>query len=136
VYSLFIRISALVSGTVAVASCATYDTAAPGITAEEMSVLVSEYCWQPNAQPPHYTSEGLDALLRASADPTLDGARSEAQTSRLAVALAAVGDQRFAEALSQQSYRVKHMVAFFISDLWKRHGFHYPRTEAVLQKYT
>src|SRR5262245_37885766 len=134
-YSHGIMSAVLLSGTVVVAGCATHDAAAPGISSQEMRVLVSDYYWQPNMPAPRYTSNQLDALLRASADPTLDGERSEAQTSRLVVALASVGDERFAEALSLQSVRVKHMVAFFISVLWKRDGLHYPRTEAVLQKY-
>ncbi|HEU5245750.1 MAG TPA: hypothetical protein VFU09_01535 [Candidatus Udaeobacter sp.] len=104
------------------------NAAASGISAEEMHVLVGNYYWKRDLSAPSYTSAQPDMLLRASANPTLDGERAEAQTSRLAVALACVGDEKFAEALSRQSDRVKHMVAFFISTLWTRFDLRYPRT--------
>ena len=135
-YLRVIRIAIVVTNAAALVGCATRDAPAPGISAAEMQVLVSDYYWKRDLRTPAYSAAQLDALLRASADPTLDGARSEAQTTRLVVALASVGDQTFAAALSHQSKRVKHMVGFFISGLWTRHGLHYPQTQAVLQKYT
>ena len=119
---------------VMLAACGTYSAAAPGISPDEARALVAGYYWQPRAQPSSYTPEHLDALLRRSGDPALDGEYAEAQASRLAVALASVGDKKFAEALSSQSTEVKRMVGLFISPLWTRYGLHYPRTQAVLQK--
>ena len=119
---------------VMLAACGTYSAAPPGISPDETRALVAGYYWQPRAQPSSYTPEQLDALLRRSGDPTLDGEYAEAQASRLAVALVSVGDKKFAEALSRQSTEVKRMVGLFISPLWTRYGLHYPRTQAVLQE--
>ena len=135
-YSHIINIAVVVINAVALVGCATHDAAAPGLSAAEMRVLVSDHYWNRDLPTPTYSAAQLDALLRASADPTLDGERSEAQTTRLVVALASVGDQKFAEALSRQSKRVKHMVGFFISGFLTRHNLRYPRTQLVLQKYT
>ena len=131
-YSHIINLALIVTNTAVLVGCATCDVAAPGISPAEMQVLVSDYYWKRDLPAPTYSAAQLDALLRASADPTLDGARSEAQMTRLVVAIASVGDQKFAEALSRQPKRVKHMVGFFISGLWTRHDLHYPRTQAVL----
>jgi hypothetical protein len=123
----------VVTGCVALAVKPTDDSAAPGISPDEMQVLVSVYYWQRDLPAPKYTSEQLDRLLRASADPTLDGERAESQASRVAVALTSVGDDRFSLALSRQPASVKRAVAHEIHYMWTRHHLHYPKTERVLQ---
>jgi hypothetical protein len=101
-----------------------------------MQVLVSDYYWHAGTPPPRYTSEQLDALLRRSADPTLDGGNAEQQASRVAVALAAVGDDQFSQILAYQHPNVKRAVAREVRYLWTNHGLHYPKTEALLRPYT
>jgi hypothetical protein len=136
VYSRIIQIVVGVASTAAFAGCATREAAAPGISSDEMRVLVSDYYWKRDLPEPKYTAAQLDALLRASADPTLDGARAEMQASRVAVALASVGDAAFSQALMRQSVSVKRAVAREIVYLWSRHSLHYPKTQALLQPYT
>ena len=99
-------------------------------------MLVSDYYWHAGTPPPRYTSEQLDALLRRSADPTLDGGNAEQQASRVAVALAAVGDDQFSQILAYQHPNVKRAVAREVRYLWTNHGLHYPKTEALLRPYT
>jgi hypothetical protein len=136
VYSRIIELAAVVSSTFALAGCASYRDAAPGINRDEMRVLVSHYHWSPDLGAPTYTRRQLDALLRASADVTLKGERGDAQESRLAVALAFVGDDTFAEALAQQPETVRHAVACYISDLCFLYGLHYPKTKELLRAHT
>jgi len=133
VYSRIAKSLLVVTGSVALAGKPTHDPAAPGISPDEMQVLISVYYWQRDLHAPKYTSEQLDRLLRASADPTLDGERAESQASRVAVALASVGDDRFSEALSRHPASVKRAVARDIHYMWKRYHMHYPKTERALQ---
>jgi len=136
VYSRIAKSVLVVNGCVALAGNPTDDPAAPGISPGEMQVLISVYYWQRDLPAPKYTSEQLDRLLRASADPTLDGERAESQASRVAVALASVGDDRFSQALSRQPASVKRAVAREIHYMWTRYHMHYPKTERVLPPYT
>lgn len=135
-YSRLVLLAAEVSSATALLGCATRDAAAPGINAQEMQVLVSEYYWHADAPPPRYTSEQLDALLRRSADSSLDGANAEQQASRVAVALTVIGDDRFSQALAHQSPKVKRAVAYEIQYFWTNTSLHYPKTEALLRPYT
>jgi len=118
------------------ASCSTYFAAASGISPDEIRVLVSTYYWQPGQKPFTYTAEQLDALLRRSTDPTLDGDTAEGETAALVWALATVGDGIFSQALARQSEAVKRAVARDVSYLWTHFKLHYPKTERVLQPYT
>jgi hypothetical protein len=136
VYSRIAKSVLVVTGCVALAGNPTDDPAAPGISPDEMQVLISVYYWQRDLPVPKYTSEQLDRLLRASADRTLDGERAESQASRVAVALASVGDDRFSHALSRQRASVKRAVTREIHYMWTRYHMHYPKTERVLQPYT
>lgn len=124
------------SGTTALLGCATRDVAAPGINVQEMQVLIADYYWHAGTPPPRYTSEQLDALLRCSADPTLDGGNAEQQASRVAVALAVAGDEQFSQVLVHQPQNVRRAVAHEIRYLWTNHHLHYPKTEALLRPYT
>jgi heme/copper-type cytochrome/quinol oxidase subunit 2 len=134
-YSRILVAAVAVTSLTALAACATHDAGAPRISDQEMQVLVSDYYWQRDLPVPRYTSEQLDELLRASADPTLDGERAESQASRVAVALVSVGDERFSQALSDQPASVKRAVAREIHYMWTRHHLHYPKTKRVLQPY-
>jgi hypothetical protein len=134
-HSRIAKLVLVVTASVAMAGKPTHDPAPPGISPDEMQVLISVYYWQRDLPAPNYTSEQLDQLLRASADPTLDGERAESQASRVAVALASVGDERFSQALSHQPGSVKHAVAREIHYMWTEHHLHYPKTQRVLQPY-
>ena len=120
----------------ALVSCTTYTDAGPRISQAERHVLVTDYYWRPDAPPRAYTEAQLDALLRASADPTLDGEDAEAQTSRVVLALASVGDEAFAQSVANQPESVRRVIARDVAPLWRRYGLHYPRTQSVLQPYT
>src|SRR5215471_5361902 len=126
-YSHIAKFVLVVTPCVALAGEPTHDPAAPGISPDEMQVLISVYYWQRDLQAPKYTSEQLDRLLHASADPMLDGERAESQASRVAVALASMGDDRFSQALSRQSASVKRAVAREIHYMWTRYHMHYPK---------
>ncbi len=101
-----------------------------------MRVIVAQYYWPAGHKPFTYTIEQLDALLRRSADPTLDGEYAEAQISAVVWALVSVGDDTFGQAVGRQPASVKRAVARDVSELWRRYGLHYPKTERVLQPYT
>lgn len=135
-YSRHVHIAVAVSSTTALLGCATRDAAAPGVSAQEMQVLVSDYYWHAGTPLPRYTPEQLHGLLRRSADPTLDGANAEQQASRVAVALAVVGDEQFSHVLAQERPSVKRAVTREIRYLWTNHGLHYPKTEELLRPYT
>lgn len=98
-------------------------------------MLTFDYDWRPPLFTPKYSSDQLDKLLRASADPKLGGDRAEAQASRVAVALASVGDSRFARALAHQPANIQRAVARQIHYLWTRDRLHYPETEALLKPF-
>jgi len=132
-YSRFFLYPVAVSILSALAGCATQDVAAPGISPKEMNVLVSSYYYQVVPHEPRYTSEQLDELFRASDNPTLDGEAAELQTARVTIALASVGDERFSQALSRHSARIKRAVARDIQHMWTLYHLHYPKTERVLQ---
>ena len=125
----------LALGSTVLTSCSTLDVPAsrPGMSHRETETLIKTYYWQRKFPVPSYTDEALDALLAASADPTLDGERAEVQASAVAVALTVVGDQRFAHSLSQQPATVRHRVGAWISDLWTHHQLRYPQTQALLK---
>ena len=115
--------------------CSTFDppAARPGLSRRETEALIKTYYWKREFPTPSYSDKALDALLASSADPTLDGERAELQASAVAVALAAIGDARFAHSLSRQTEAVRHAVARDISLLWRRYGLHYPRTQSLLE---
>jgi hypothetical protein len=135
-YSRVTELTAVAASTFALAGCASYRDAAPGINRDERYVLVSHYRWSPDLGAPTYTRRQLDALLRASADVTLKGERGDAQESRLAVALAVLGDDTFAEAVAQQPQTVRSAVACYMSDLCFLSGLHYPKTKELLRAHT
>src|SRR5438046_7123481 len=119
-YSRMLVVAAAVTSLDALAACAAHDASAPRISDQEMQVLVSDYYWQRDLPVPRYTSEQLDELLRASADPTLDGERAESQASRGAVALGSVGEERCSQALAHQAGSGKRATARESDDMWRR----------------
>jgi len=136
VYSRVLQLSTALASQIMLAACSTYSATAPGISPNEMRVLVAEYYWQPERKPFTYTPEQLDRLLRRSADPSLDGEYAEGQTASVVWALVFVGDDRFSHAVAREPEEVKRAVARDVSDLWRRHGLRYPKTQRVLQPYT
>ena len=132
--SLFVSSVAAAS---AFSGCAAFDVPAsrPGMSRRETQALVETYYWQRHFPTPAYSDTQLDALLARSADPSLDGERGEEQASAVAVALAVVGDQHFARALSHQSRAVQGAIARDISYLWTHYRLDYPQTQALLQGY-
>jgi hypothetical protein len=109
--------------------------ASPGINRREMHALTDYYYWDKHSPAPTYSKTELSALIGTWNDPRLDGEAGETQDSRAAVALAAVGDEAFAAALSSQSETVKKWAAHGLSHLWKRFKLSYPKTQALLQPY-
>ena len=129
----------LVPATIALFACAACagvspsTDARPGLSARERHALAESFHWRPEQPTPRYDSAHLDALLRRSADLTLDGERAEAQTSALALALATVGDEAFSAALARQSEAVRQAVAHSgIAYLRTHYRLLYPRTQAIL----
>ena len=120
----------------ALAACAGLSSstdALPGLSARERHALAETFYWRPEQPTPRYDFVRLDALLRRSTDPTLDGERAKEQTSALALALAAAGDEAFSAALARQSEAVRRAVARSgIAYLWTYYGLLYPRTQAIL----
>ena len=66
-------------------------------------------------------------------NPQLDGEYAEIALSRVVVALAAAGDDAFADALARQPVRVRKQLACHLALLWTRYKLTYPRTHALLQ---
>ena len=99
----------------------------------ETEALAKTFYWKPEFPTPSYSENALDALLASSADPTLDGESAELQSSAVAVALAVVGDERFALSLSRQTKSVRDAVARDISPLWMCYGLNYPRAQSLLE---
>jgi hypothetical protein len=118
-------------------SCTTVasDTADRGISPQEASILGQYFYYSPEYALPVYTREQLGQRLRRSADPTLDGKYAESQKSSIAIALASVGDDRFADVLWRESDDVQRAVYRDISPLWTDFGLQYPKTEALLHKF-
>lgn len=112
------------------------DAAQPGINEQEAPVLERFYYYTRKATTVVYTRQQLAQLFRASANPNLDGEDAEAQMSRVVTALASVGDELFADVLSHESESVQRAVNRDVSSLWTHSGLHYPKTEALLDKFT
>ncbi len=106
----------------------------PGINRREMDALVQSYYWQRNSPVPSYTPAELSGLLRALENPRLDGESAELAFSRVVLALAVVGDEAFAKALSQQSAFVRKRLSRDLPYLWPRYQLKYPRTRNLLLK--
>jgi hypothetical protein len=103
------------------------------VSGRESRVLVNNYYWKREFPIPSYTDQELNILLAASANPKLDGALTEEQASKVAVALAVVGDERFSSVLLRQSDAVKRAVARDISPLWTHYRLEYPKTRSLLE---
>ena len=118
-------------------SCASFEAPAAhaGFNRREIHALVETYYWKAEYPAPSYSDQQLSDRLSASADPTLDGERAESQASAVAIALCAVGDDRFAAALSKQPEAVQRAVFRWISYFWTHYGLHYPKTQQLLHKY-
>jgi hypothetical protein len=67
--------------------------------------------------------------------PELDGEGAEMQTSRMALALAEVGDDRFSAVLMRQTSEVQEEVTDSISNMWRHYQLDYPKTRAIHAKF-
>jgi len=112
------------------------DDAAPGIDPHEMRVLVTHYHWMRGAKVPSYTRPQLARLFQVSADSTSRDFGSDTQARRLAVALASVGDDTFADTIKRQSHTVQYAVACSITDLFFQYGLRYSKTKELLRPHT
>ena len=92
-----------------------------GISNAEMNALTENFYWKQEYEIPTYGQGELEKLMDRSADPTLDGEYSEGQTTAILVALATVGDERFAETLATRSHEVQgrrvKILPFHVEDI-------------------
>jgi hypothetical protein len=116
---------------VVLSSCAPITDRAIGISKAEMAALKVNHYWKEDYKPPTFGPGELEALMDRSTDPTLDGEYGEVQSSDVAVALATVGDERFAKALTTRSREVQVAVIRSVSYMWIDYRLHYPQTQAI-----
>ena len=118
--------------------CVTSELSAanPGFSRREIHALVKTYDWKsddPDDPARSYSDHELSELLNGLVYPSPEG--EFAPAAPVAVALAAVGDERFALALSKQPRAVQRDVFEIISCLWTYYGLRYPKTQKLLHKY-
>lgn len=68
-------------------------------------------------------------------DPDLDGGESEIYSRNVRYLLFALGDDRFAKALSPHSAKVQSAIAHSLHDLWHRPDLRFPKTEDLLRGF-
>ncbi|MGC4017234.1 MAG: hypothetical protein QM755_22380 [Luteolibacter sp.] len=106
------------------------------INAHEAKALTEEFYWRKSdPRVDHISDEELTKIIIRAADPTLDGERAELSISAAAVALASVGDKRFARVLSIQPPTVIAATTDGISSLWTRYKLSYPETQKLWESY-
>lgn len=84
------------------------------------------------AEVPSYSDAALKQLFRRSLQP-LDGEEAGTYATVLAIALADVGDERFARVLQEMPVAVRRAVARRVEWMWQSAGLDYPRTRAVVR---
>ena len=112
-------------------SCASIKDGAPGISNAEMNALTENFYWKQEYEIPTYGQGELEKLMDRSADPTLDGEYSEGQTTAILVALATVGDERFAETLATRSHEVQGAVLRSCRFMWRTYPLDHPKAQAI-----
>ncbi|MEO5716253.1 MAG: hypothetical protein ABIT37_22425 [Luteolibacter sp.] len=119
------------------ASCALppHDDARPGINRAEAAALKENYYWRPGDPTAVGDDASLEALMRRSINPGLDGEGAELQISRVAVALAEVGDDRFCAVLSRQEPAEQKEVTDSICYMWRHYELRYPKTRVIHAKF-
>ena len=108
--------------------------AAPGLNSREQEELARSYYWTFGSEVSEYSDEDLVALMEGALRPGMDGAVSEGYMSSLMVALAAVGDLRFAQILAQRSPLVQRKVARYVESAWSFSGLTYPHTRELCER--
>ena len=116
---------------VLLSACAPITDSAVGISKAEMVALKENYYWKEDYAPPTFGPGELEALMDRSADPTLDGEYAEGQSSAVAVALATVGDERFATTLATRSREVQVAVIRSVSYMWTHYRLDHPQTQVI-----
>ncbi len=111
------------------------DDERPGINPAEAAALTENYYWHTGNPKAVDDDAGLEALMRRSTNPKLDGEGAEMQTSTMALALAEVGDDRFSAVLSRQTPEVQKEVTDSISNMWRHYKLDYPKTRAIHAKF-
>ena len=104
----------------------------PGIQREEEKVMTGGYYWDKKTDPHRFSDARIEALIeRAPLVDPMDGERAELYASQLVWALAATGDEHFAELLSKHPTTTRTKVLRFIEGLWQFYKMRYPATEAL-----
>jgi hypothetical protein len=116
-------------------SCAPIKDAAAGISKAEMKALTENFYWKQEYEIPTYGPGELEKLMDRSADPTLDGEYAEGQTTAILVALATVGDERFAATLATRSHEVQVAVLGSCRFMWRTYPLDHPKTQAIAEKF-
>jgi hypothetical protein len=124
----------LVAAPLILQGCSAFDVQAArsGISHRESRALTEAFYFGQYSRTPSFTEQSLNALL-ASIRDTRNAELGEGQASLAAIALAVVGDDRFARALSNQPVAVRRIVGRDISYLWTHYKLRYPHTQALLQ---
>jgi hypothetical protein len=107
---------------------------AVGISKAEMKALTENFYWEREYEVPTYGPGELEKLMDRSADPTLDGEYAEGQTTAILVALANVGDKRFAATLATRSHEVQVAVLGSCRFMWRTYPLSHPKTQAIAAK--
>ena len=115
-------------------SCAPIKDGAAGVSNAEMRALTENFYWKQEYEVPTYGPGELAKLMDRSADPTLDGEYAEGQTTAILVALATVGDERFAATLATRSHEVQISVLGSCSFMWRTYPIDHPKTQAIAAK--
>ena len=107
----------------------------PGIQHEEEKIMTAGYYWDKKTDPHQFSDFQIESLIkRAPLVDLMDGERAELYASQLVWALAAAGDEHFAELLSKHPITTRSKVLRFIDGLWKFYKMRYPATEALQVK--
>ena len=115
------------------ASCSSIPDSSPGINVAERKILETYYYYKhSDHHSPSFDDEELAKLMDKSTDSTLDGAYAEAHSSSIALALAFVGDERFASVLSTRAPDVRYAVCNRVALTLKHSSLKYPKAEALL----
>lgn len=98
----------------------------------EVTVLEKGYYWNHKEGPYQLSDTQIEAIFaRAPSAIIQGGERAELCAGELACALAASGDQHFAQLLSRQPRNIQKSVINLIDGMWTFYKLHYPVTEAL-----
>ena len=121
----------LLSSCLSVVACSSVPDAAPQLNEAERKALQQTYYWTSTEGHSSHTDESLAKLMDKSTDPGLDGEYATGHSSALVLALADLGDHKFATILRTRSSEVRESVGYFISSAWEYNRLEYPETMAI-----